>query len=42
MIVDRDGLYGSRLHVDVPDLEIEVVPREDVPSVATELDVRDG
>lgn len=41
MIMYRDRLDRSRLHVDIPDLEVEVVPREDVPPIATELDVRD-
>lgn len=42
VIVDRDGLEGLRLHVDVPDLERQVVTRENVPPVTTEFHVRDG
>jgi len=40
--VDVDRLDGLVLHLDVPDLEREVVSREDEPSVFGELDVRDG
>lgn len=42
MIVDGDRLHRSILHVDVPDLQREVVTREDVPSIMAELDVGDG
>ena len=42
MVVDRDSLQWTVLHVDVPDLEIQVVARQDVPPVSTELDIRDG
>lgn len=41
MIVDVDGLDGSALHVDVPDLQCEVVTRENVASILAELDIRD-
>jgi len=40
MIVDGNCLHRPRVHVDIPDLEREVVPRQDVPPVVTELDVR--
>lgn len=41
MIVNRDSFHRPRVHIDVPNLERQVVPREDVPSIVTELDVRD-
>lgn len=41
VVVDRDRLDRLAVHVDVPDLEREVVAREDVPPVVAELDVRD-
>ena len=41
MVVYRNGLDWFRLHVDVPDLQRQIVSREDVPSIMTELDVRD-
>ncbi|KAI3479668.1 hypothetical protein L1887_58289 [Cichorium endivia] len=39
MVVDGDRLDRLVVHVDVPDLEREVVARQDVASVAAELDV---
>lgn len=39
VLVDRNRLHRLVLHVDVPDLQREVVSREDVPSVPAELDV---
>ena len=41
MIMNRDRLHRPRVHVDVPDLERQIISREDVPPVVTELDVRD-
>lgn len=42
MVVNRNGLQWPVLHVDVPDLQIEVVARQDVSSIVAELDIRDG
>ena len=42
VVVDWNRLERSVLHVDVPDLQVEVVARQDVPAVMTELDIRDG
>lgn len=39
VVVDRNRLKWSVLHVDVPDLEVEVVARQDIPTVATELHI---
>ena len=39
MVVNRNGLQWPVLHVDVPDLEVKIVARQDVPSVMTELHV---
>ena len=39
MIMDGDRLHWPRVHVDIPDLEGQVVPRQDVSPVVTELDV---
>ena len=41
MVMNRDRLHRPRVHVDVPDLERQVVPRQDIPPVMAELDVRD-
>ena len=41
MIMYRDRLHGPIFHVDVPDLERQIVPREDVSTVVAELDIRD-
>ena len=41
VVVYRNGLDRFRLHVDVPDLQGQVVARQDVPPVVAELDVRD-
>lgn len=40
--MDRDCLDGFVLHVDVPNLDSQVVAREDVTAVGREADVRDG
>jgi hypothetical protein len=40
--VDVDRLDGLVLHLDVPDLERQVVAREDESAVFRELDVGDG
>ena len=42
MVVDGDGFQWPVLHVDVPDLQVEVVARQDVSSIMAELDIRDG
>lgn len=42
VLVDGDGLDWLTFHVDVPDLDREVVTREDVAAVMTETDVGDG
>lgn len=34
------GLYGPRLHVQVPDFDREVIPGEHVPAAVAELHVR--
>lgn len=39
MVVDGNRLHRSRVHIDVPDLEGQVVSGQDVPPVVTELDV---
>ena len=36
------GLYGPRLHVQVPDLDCEVIAGEHVPAAVAELHVRHG
>ena len=41
MVMDRNRFHRPRVHIDIPNLEGEVVPRQDVPPVVTELDVRD-
>jgi hypothetical protein len=40
VIMDGNGLHRARLHVDVPDLEGEIVARQDIPPIVTELDIR--
>ena len=40
VIVNLDSPDRSRVHVDVPDLEREIVSREHVSPVVAELDVR--
>jgi len=40
MIMNGDRLHRPRVHVDVPDLERQVVSRQDIPSIMAELDVR--
>lgn len=42
MFVDRNGLDGLALHVDVPDLDSEVVTGEDITAIMGESDIRDG
>jgi len=42
VLVNLDGLHRLALHVDVPQLEGEVVTRENVTAVSTELTVADG
>jgi hypothetical protein len=39
MVVYGNSLDGSRLHIDVPDLQRQIVPRQDVSAVMAELDV---
>lgn len=36
----RNRLDGPVLHVDIPDLERQVVSREDVSSIMAKLDIR--
>lgn len=38
--MDRNGLHRTRLHINVPDLKGEIVARQDIPPVMTELDIR--
>jgi len=40
IVVDADGLDRLRLHVQIPDLEREIVTRQDVSAVSAEFDVR--
>lgn len=42
VVVNGDRLDRARIHVDVPNLERQVVTREDIAPVVGELDVRDG
>lgn len=42
VFVDGDGLDGLSLHVDIPDLDRQVIPRHDVSAVVGESDVGDG
>lgn len=42
MLVDLDGLHGLALHVDIPNLQGQIVTGEDVSSVAAELTITDG
>ena len=42
VIVNLDRPNRSRVHVDVPDLEREIIPREHVSPILAELDVRYG
>lgn len=42
MLMDWDRLDGLPLHVDIPDLDRQVVPGEDVAAVMGEADVGDG
>jgi len=42
VVVNLDRPDRSRVHVDVPDLEREIIPREHVSPVVAELDVRYG
>ena len=38
--MDVDRLDRSRVHVDVPDLESQIVSRQNVSSIVTEADIR--
>jgi len=42
MLMDGDCLYWLLVHVDIPDLDSQVVARQDVPAIVGEADVRDG
>ena len=42
MIVDLDGADGVTIHVDIPELEGEIIARKDVASIRREFDIRDG
>ena len=37
--MNLDGLYRSAVHVDIPDLERQIVSGEDVPAILAEFDV---
>jgi len=39
MIMNVDSLHRSTIHVHIPDLEAQVITRQDVPPVSAELDV---
>ena len=41
MVMNRYSFHGLRVHINVPNLEGQVVPGKDVPPVMTEFDVRD-
>jgi hypothetical protein len=40
MVMDWNGLDRSGFHVDIPDLQREIVTRENISTVVTEFDVR--
>ena len=40
MVMDWNGLDRSTFHVDIPDLQREIITRENIATVVTELDVR--
>ena len=42
MLVDGDGLDGLSLHVHIPDLDGQVVARQDMSAIEGEADVGDG
>jgi hypothetical protein len=42
VLMDGNGLHGLSLHVDIPDLDGEVVSGKDVTTVVAEADVGDG
>jgi hypothetical protein len=42
MVMDVDRLDWLALHCSVPDLECQVIPRQNVFSVLGELDIRNG
>ena len=42
VLVNGDRLDGLVLHVYVPDLDGEIVARQDVPAIVREPDIRDG
>ena len=39
MIMNVDRLHRSTIHVHIPDLEAQVITRQNVPPVSAELDV---
>lgn len=39
VVVNWNRLHWLALHVDVPDLEVQVVARQDVSSIVAKLDV---
>lgn len=39
VVVNWNRLHWLALHVDVPDLEVQVVARQDVSTIVAELDV---
>lgn len=41
MIVNVDRLDWSALHVDIPDLERQVIARENIASILAEFHIRD-
>lgn len=42
VLMDGNGLHRLSLHINIPDLDGEVVAGEDVAAVVAEADVRDG
>ena len=42
VLMDGNGLHRLSLHINIPDLDGEVVAGEDVAAVMAEADVRDG
>jgi hypothetical protein len=40
MVMDWNGLDGPGFHVNIPDLQREIITRENIATVVTELDVR--
>lgn len=41
MLVDINGRDRLVIHIDIPDLQSEVVARKDVPAIVAKLDIRD-